>query len=361
MQSSKKKVKNLKQKIKNEHFIILFFSVLSVAGIAMSGLSFSFVADQAINRFIRNGLMVLALIIPVKAGMGLNFSITVGAMIAQGVLISAVGLADLDAASFSMVVVVSIILSVLVGYFIGRLLNMVRGKEMICSIIIGFLANSIYQMIFMVGFGSFIPVKNSEILLSKGVGVRNMIDLQVFRNTLEGIWSFNIGRIHIPLFMIVVVILFSLMINYVLNTRFGQKLRAVGLDYQKASSIGIDSDSIRIKAIIISTVMASIGHLFYLQNIGMLNVYTGHLKIDIFSCAALLAGGASINDAKVRNALLGLLLFHTLFIVSPQAGQNVFNNSSLGEYFRSFVAYGTIAFALIVNLKENAAFDKGPV
>jgi hypothetical protein len=67
--------------------------------------------------------------------------------------------------------------------------------------------------------------------------------------------------------------------------------------------------------------------------------------------AALLAGGATIKKAKVRNVFIGIVLFHTLFIVSPQAGQNVFSNAALGEYFRSFVAYGTIAFALIMNIK----------
>jgi len=37
---------------------------------------------------------------------------------------------------------------------------------------------------------------------------------------------------------------------------------------------------------------------------------------------------------------------------SPQAGQNIFADVALGEYFRSFVAYGTIAFALVLNIRE---------
>jgi simple sugar transport system permease protein len=85
----------------------------------------------------------------------------------------------------------------------------------------------------------------------------------------------------------------------------------------------------------------------------MLNVYTAHLNSDIFSCAALLAGGATITHVKIRHALLGIIFFHALFIVSPQAGQNVFHNAALGEYFRSFVAYGTIAFALIMNMRRH--------
>ena len=82
----------------------------------------------------------------------------------------------------------------------------------------------------------------------------------------------------------------------------------------------------------------------------MLNVYTAHLNSDIFSAAALLAGGATLRRAGVGNVLLGTVLFHALFIVSPQAGQRCFGNAALGEYFRSFVAYGTIAVALLFNI-----------
>lgn len=339
------------KKIKSENIIIIVFVFLSVIGIHLSGLSVNFVTDQVINRFIRNGLMVLALIIPIKAGMGLNFSITVGAMITQGVIVSLLALGLTDGYSIFLIIILNIILSVIFGYIIGVILNKVKGKEMITGIIIGFLANSIYQLIFMVGFGTIIKVNNQEIILSRGIGVRNMVDLYYLRNSFENIWNIKIFNINIPVFMILVILMFGVAVSYIMNTRFGQKIKALGIDKEKAEVVGIDGDKIRIKAIILSTILASLGQLLYVQNIGMLNVYTGHLKTDIFSCAALLAGGASIKNASVRNALLGIILFHTLFIVSPQAGQNFFNNSSLGEYFRTFLAYGTIAFALIFNIK----------
>lgn len=358
MQFLEKGVSLLLYRIKSENIIIALFVLLSIIGIQLSGLSINFVTDQVINRFIRNGLMVLALIIPIKAGMGLNFSITVGAMITQGVIVSLLALGITSGYSIILIIIINTLLSVVFGYLIGIILNKVKGKEMITGIIIGFLANSIYQLIFMVGFGTLIKVKNQEIILSRGIGVRNMVDLYYLRNSFENIWSIKIFDINIPVFMILVVLIFAAMISYIMNTRFGQKVKALGIDKNKAEVVGIDGDKIRIKAIILSTVLASMGQLLYVQNIGMLNVYTGHLKTDIFSCAALLAGGASIKKASVRNALLGIILFHTLFIVSPQAGQNFFNNSSLGEYFRTFLAYGTIAFALVFNIKgENEALD----
>lgn len=54
----------------------------------------------------------------------------------------------------------------------------------------------------------------------------------------------------------------------------------------------------------------------------------------------------------MRQALIGVLLLHALFIVSPQAGQNIFDNTALGEYFRSFVAYDTIACAFVMTIRE---------
>lgn len=60
-------------------------------------------------------------------------------------------------------------------------------------------------------------------------------------------------------------------------------------------------------------------------------------------------GGASVTNAKISHALLGTLLFHTLFIVSPLAGRNLFGDAQLGEYFRVFVAYGVIGVSLVMH------------
>jgi simple sugar transport system permease protein len=136
------------------------------------------------------------------------------------------------------------------------------------------------------------------------------------------------------------------------RTRIGAHFRAVGESWEHAVLMGLDADRIRIRAMVTSTVLAALGQLIYLENIGMLNVYTAHLNSDIFSSAALLAGGATLAKVRVRHAVLGIVFFHSLFIVSPQAGQNIFRNAALGEYFRSFVAYGTIAVALIMNMRR---------
>lgn len=332
--------------------VSVVFLLLSLVGLVLSGMRPTFVVNEVIIRFIRDGVMVLALIIPINAGMGLNFAIVVGAMCAQVGLVVAV---DLRLSGFSGLLFLAgtgIALSLLLGALIGLCLNRVKGKEMIATIIIGFLATSIYQLVFMVGYGTIIHPHNQEMMLSRGIGIRNMIDLQGFRNILDNLWLVRLGEIEIPLFMIMLVLFFAGGVHYITLTRLGRQFIAVGLAGNKAEMVGIDTEKVRIKAIVLSTVVACCGHIIYIENIGMLNVYTAHLNSDIFSCAAILAGGATIFRAGIANALIGVLLFHTLFIVSPQAGQNVFGNPALGEYFRSFVAYGTIAFALMMHGRQ---------
>lgn len=342
---------NLLSKGKNINLVPVVFGILSLIGVYLSGLSSSFVLNQVITRFIRDGVMVLALIIPIAAGMGLNFAITIGAISGQAALLIVIDRQVSGIKGIILAVIIGTVLSIILGNIIGYCLNRVKGKEMIATIIIGFLGTSIYQFIFLVGFGTFIKPHNKDIMLSRGIGIRNMVDLEQYRNTIDKMWMLKLGKIEIPLFMILMVIIFALIVTYIMNTRLGQQFKAVGESIEKAESIGINAASVRKKAIIISTVIACFGQVIFLQNVGMINVYTAHLNADIFSCAALLAGGATIKKAKVRNVFIGIVLFHTLFIVSPQAGQNVFSNAALGEYFRSFVAYGTIAFALIMNIK----------
>ena len=137
--------------------------------------------------------------------------------------------------------------------------------------------------------------------------------------------------------------------NLLMRTRLGQNMRAVGQNRAVANSAGIDVDKTRIIAMLFSTVLASWGQLIYLQNIGTMSTYGAHTQVGQFAIAALLVGGASVQKATNKNALLGIVLFHTLFIVSPLAGKELFGDPVIGEYFRVFVSYGVIAMALAMH------------
>lgn len=338
-------------KIKETWIVPVTFIILSIICYFLAKVSPSFLIEQVSVRFIRNGILVLALVMPIVAGMGLNFAVIVGAMTAQAAYLIVLNLNIEGGPGVLLVFLLTILLSVVVGYVLGRLMNVVKGKEMVTSIVIGFLSNYIYQLIFIVGFGTVIKVHNDSLVLKTGVGVKNMVDLKSFKEFFNSFGSVTIGGIKVSVFLIGMVLVVAFISYYLMNTPFGQRVRIVGFSEEKAENTGIHVNRTRIWVMIISTVLAGVGQFVYLQNIGSLNVYTEHLNVDTFSCAALLAGGASIKRASVRNALFGVLLMHTLFVLSPLAGQNSFDNVALGEYFRSFIVYGVIAFALVMNIR----------
>ncbi len=328
------------------------FVLLALLGWYYSGMDPSFVAEEVLIRFVRDGILVLALIVPIRAGLGLNFAVTIGAMATQSALLFVLDRQIDGVAGLMLAGVLGCVFATVLGVAIGHVVNRVRGQEMIATMIIGFIGTSLYQLCFLAGYGTWWPVGNAEIVLSRGVGVRSMVDLAGYRDVLSGFGRVQAWGLVVPAGMMLIVGMVALSLFLLDRTRIGAHFRAVGESWEHAVLMGLDADRIRIRAMVVSTVLAALGQLVFLENIGMLNVYTAHLNADIFSSAALLAGGATIARVRIRHALLGIFFFHALFIVSPQAGQNVFQNAALGEYFRSFVAYGTIAFALIMNMRR---------
>jgi len=125
-------------------------------------------------------------------------------------------------------------------------------------------------------------------------------------------------------------------------------MRAVGQDMEVARAAGINVERTRIISIVISTVMAGFGMIIYLQNMGNLSTYSSHSQIGMFCIAALQVGGASVDKASIGNVFLGVILFHTMFIVAPAAGAKITGDSMIGEYFRVFISYAIITVALVM-------------
>ena len=86
--------------------------------------------------------------------------------------------------------------------------------------------------------------------------------------------------------------------------------------------------------------------IIFLQSMGTVSTYTAHRQIGMFSVAALLVGGATASKAGVKNAMLGILLFHAMFVVSPGIGRLISPNELVAEGTRNFMTYGVIALSL---------------
>ncbi|WP_326910042.1 ABC transporter permease subunit [Sedimentibacter sp. MB31-C6] len=395
------------------NIVTIIFIVFTIFGFFVSdGVSVNYFLTELSSRFFRNAFLVLSLIIPVVAGLGLNFGIVVGAMAGQ---ISIAIVRYFGLGGFSGLILTFLLalpIAGIFGYFTGLLYNKTRGQEMIASLIVGFFANGIYQFLFLFVVGIIIKVPSSHPMIKPdGVGVRMTVDLvpvedgglkyaldnimeipfmwavlmisvvvlglQILRvtrnknklvnksNNFMTIINFVICiilmiiSIHaiitesslmmvrdVPVVTGLLIVALCIFNELILKTKLGQDFRSVGQSQQIAEVSGINVDRTRIIATIMSTVLASWGQIMFLQNMGTLNTYNAHTQIGMFSVASILVGGASTQNAKVSNALLGTILFNSMFIMSPEIGQSLFGNALLGEYFRTFMVYGVIGLAL---------------
>jgi simple sugar transport system permease protein len=385
-----------------EYVVTYVFLILSVLFIVISGRPMNDILFQIMSRMVRNLFIVLSLIIPIISGMGINFAITIGAMAAQ------VGM--LLAINWSMTGISGILISALItaplagffGFLIGSLLNKMKGQETIGSLILGYFANGAYQLLFLFVFGMIIPL-NAKVTIVGATGVRNTLDLTI--NQLQGavdnvlrvhfstalyvvsglivlgalflyftkrmsrkrfitlmvlpalsvaayLLPFvrpHFANVHVPVVTFILVGLLCLFNAGIMKTRLGQQFRAVGQSRTVANAAGINVNRVRLIAIIISTIFAGWGQILFIQNLGTLQTYSAHEMVGLYAGAAILVGGASINRATNGQAIIGCLLFHTLFVVAQDAGTVMFGNPVVGEYFRVFLCYGVIAVALVMH------------
>lgn len=338
------KIKNF---LINNSVPILMLTVILIT-FPLSGLSLSYVVHEMILRISRNLFLVLSLLIPIIAGMGLNFGIVLGAMGGQIALILVSDWHILDLQGVFLAMILSLPFSIFLGYLGGIVLNRAKGREMITSMMLGYFINGVYQLIVLYSMGKIIPIKDKSILLSSGRGVRNAIDLTDIAGSLDKTFSLKILDYNIPTLTILLISLLCVFIIWFRKTKLGQDMKAVGQDMEVSKSSGIEVNKVRVYSIVISTVLAGIGQVIYLQNIGTMNTYNSHEQIGMFSVAALLIGGASVAKASIPNAISGVILFHMMFILAPTAGKELMGSAQIGEYFRVFISYGIIALVLIM-------------
>ena len=329
------------------NMVPIMFIVIGGIGIVFSGFSGTAIMNEMMTRLSRNSFLVISLLIPIMAGMGLNFGMTLGAMAGQIGLIFITEWGIVGIPGMVLAAIISTPISILLGWWCGKILNLAKGREMVTSYIIGFFVNGIYQLVVLFMMGSIIPIK-SEILLPRGYGIRNTVNLIGIRKCLDNLIPLKIAGVSIPLATFILIALLCVFILWFKKTKLGQDMRAVGQDMEVAREAGIKVEETRIISIIISTVLAGYGMIIYLQNMGTLNTYNSHNQIGMFSAAALLVGGASVDKANIRNVFLGVILFHLMFYVAPYAGKNLIGEAQLGEYFRVFVSYGVITLALVM-------------
>ena len=343
--------KNLGQKVKDligNNAVPIMFILICLYCIPMSGFSASYLLNEVMTRLGRNAFLILSLLIPIMAGMGLNFGMTLGAMAGEIGLIFVADWQIWGIPGLVLAAIISIPISIGLGVFIGKILNKAKGREMITSYMIAFFMTGIYQLVVLYMMGPIIPIKHASIKLPRGYGIRNTVSLLNMRQSLDNLIPLKIGGVKIPVLTLILIVLACLFIVWFRRTKLGQDMRAVGQDMEVARDAGINVERTRVIAMVMSTVFAGFGMIIYLQNVGNFPTYTAHSQIGMFAIAALLVGGASVDKAGIGNVFLGVILFHTMFIVAPKTGAAITGDSMIGEYFRVFVSYAVITVALVM-------------
>ncbi len=405
----------LREGLRN-NIVTIMFIVLCAICMAFSGYTPSYVLYELFGRLSRNMFIVLSLIIPIVAGMGINFAITIGAMAAQIACILVLEWGVPGIGGLALTALLTVPLASVFGFFIGKLLNKMKGQEMIGGMILGYFANGLYQLLCLFIFDNIIPINNPNLTITGSSGIANTMDLTRdggMAGTLERLWRLPANQaalvfaaviaviliisyvrshrknarvlaiqlaalgiaaavmqleavkslfsmVQIPMATFGIVALLCLMNVAIMRTRLGQQFRAVGQNRVVANAAGINVDRVRIIAIVISTVLAGWGQLIFVQNMGAFQTYGAHEQVGLYAGAAILVGGASVVRATNTQALIGTVLFHLMFILAPAAGKNLFGDAAIGEYFRVFICYGVIAVALVMHAWSENARKKRP-
>lgn len=467
--TAESKASALRTKIINtllENKVVILFVVLCIVSIMLSDKPLTYITGELFTRITRNGFLVLSLLIPVLAGMGMNFGIVIGAIAAQIAVFWVVYWGKTGLGGFALALIIATPLAIVFGWLVGRLFNKMKGTEMMGGMILSFFADGLYQLFFLFIIGGVIPVDNPGMIIQGGIGVKNTIDLKdnlkyaldtvpmvtilrvltiagiiillsmlfyrkskgMAQNSVRSILYSALCAVVLGLtfvapiteflsvqqltlrasLYIVMGVCFTLLLirfltgersdadkkkmlinlitaavilalsfipaivkilvyvkipamtylcigglcifnNALMKTRLGQNMRTVGQSRTVANASGINVDKTRIIAMILSTVLASWGQLIYLQNLGTFATYGAHTQVGQFAIAALLVGGATIQNANNKQAIIGIILFHTLFITAPLAGNHLFGSPQIGEYFRVFITYGVIAASLAMH------------
>ena len=390
------------------------FVVLCAVCLIFSGYSPSYVAYELFGRLSRNMFIVLSLIIPIVAGMGINFAITTGAMAAQIACLLVLEWGVPGIAGFLVAALLTVPLASLFGWLIGKLYNKMKGQEMIGGLVIGYFANGLYQLLFLFIFDNIIPINNPNLTITGSTGIANTMDLSReggIASSLDKLWRLPFSQAVLAFAAVIAVILvigyvknheknskrlgiqlgilavaaavcqtppvkevFSMvnvpMITFacvavlcifnvvIMRTKLGQQFRAVGQSGTVANASGINVNHVRIIAIVFSTVLAGWGQLIFVQNMGAFQTYGAHGQVGLYAGAAILVGGASVVRATNTQALVGCVLFHLMFILAPPAGKILFGDAAIGEYFRVFLCYGVIAVALVMHAWSAGAKKK---
>lgn len=333
----------MKSKIKLPQMIITCFMLALFFFAAFLKMNIPELISGSFVKFVMNGVLVLAMIPMINAGVGMNFGLPVGIVAGLLGMCMAIQLRVTGITGFLAAILLSMIPAIILGLIYAKILNMVKGKEDIAAIFIGYSFIPIMNFIWTV-----IPFSNREMLYPVGgEGLRPKISLEnYFGNVLNELFVVQIGEIVVPLGLLGVYAFMCLLIYFFFKTKYGTVMLAVGENEKFCQLSGIKINQVRTTAIVLSTVIGAIGICVYAQTYGFVELYNAPLSHTFPAVSVILIGGCLGRRATIFHAILGTYLYQTIYLLSAPIA-NAILIPQMSEIVRMIITNGIILYAFL--------------
>lgn len=357
--------------------ITLMFLLLCV-GVVAYGLPLPLYISDILVRFGMNGILVLAMVPAIQSGIGPNFGVTIGVIAGLlGTIISLdlpewIPLPEFFTHGFGgllLALIITIPIATAVGILFGKMLNKVKGSEMIVSNYTGFSIVSVMSIGWLV-----IPFRTVSMKWPIGDGLINVITMErTFGQYLNDLLSLkfldvsgetvvlfnkNIAYLqktfdkeyrvifHIPVGLLLFFFFACFLVYLYTKSKSGIANRAVGDSMEFARASGINVDRQRVIGATLSTVLGAVGIIIFSQAFGFIQLYQAPLMMAYPAVASILIGGATASRASISNVIIGAFLFNGILTIALPVANQMIPEGDLSEVFRMIVQNGVILYAL---------------
>ncbi|QQY79297.1 simple sugar transport system permease protein [Keratinibaculum paraultunense] len=330
-------------KLEAPQLIVISYLIILAISLKFIGISYIDMINESLIKWVMNGVLVLSLVPMINVGAGRNFGLPIG--ISAGLLGMCIALEFRlkGWVGLGISILIGSIIAILFGYIYSIVLNRLKRNEEIVGTFVGFSFIPIMNF-----FWSLAPFKNRQMLYPVGgQGLRPKINLDnYFGGILDNFLKINIGKLVIPVGLILFFIILCFIVYLFQKTRMGIAMAAIPENEVLVKLSGIDINRYRTISIIFSNILAAIGVIVYSQSYGFIHLYDGPFMMAFPAVSAILIGGATKNKATVFHAILGTYLYQTTFLLSVPVA-NALLIPEMSEIIRMLVTNGIILYAFL--------------
>ncbi|MCH4888697.1 hypothetical protein EZV73_13975 [Acidaminobacter sp. JC074] len=284
------------------HSILIFFFVMVIIGFLLTDKNLGFLVKDMSNLLIMTLLLSLALIMPIKAGMGFNFAIITGCIAGQLGLIFAIN-AELTGMGLMIVtLLMTCLFTLLLGLLNGFILSKADDHTMIASYFLGTASGIFYSFIVFGLLGTIIRV-SPDLLFPDDQNIRSTLDI---KNLFPG---------NYVLIMLVFAIAVMAIIHFTeKSNRLDQFISSKSTTYIKTS------------AFTLSIFIAALGQIFYLMNSKYIIISYPNTGLWSMGALSIIIGGGTYKKANLSHVLIGSILIVVYRVVTIPALTAFFSN-----------------------------------